>query len=73
MRRRATDRAVTARHLQQRAGRRRARAYGTLRPRTGSLHAAMGTGENMSTLTILLIVVIVLIVFGGFGYSRRGR
>jgi flagellar basal body-associated protein FliL len=24
-------------------------------------------------LTILLIVVILLLLFGGFGYSRRGR
>jgi hypothetical protein len=35
--------------------------------------AADGHGLPMSLLTILLIVVIVLLVFGGFGYSRRGR
>jgi hypothetical protein len=27
----------------------------------------------LSMLTILLIVVILLLLFGGFGYSRRGR
>jgi hypothetical protein len=27
----------------------------------------------MDLLTILLIVVLVLLVFGGIGYSRRGR
>jgi hypothetical protein len=31
----------------------------------------MGTGRTM--LTILLIVVVLLLLFGGFGYSRRGR
>jgi len=24
-------------------------------------------------LTILLIILVVLLLFGGFGYSRRGR
>jgi len=24
-------------------------------------------------LTILLIIVVLLLLFGGFGYSRRGR
>jgi len=24
-------------------------------------------------LTILIIVVVLLLLFGGFGYSRRGR
>jgi flagellar basal body-associated protein FliL len=28
---------------------------------------------RMNILTILLIVLLVMIVFGGFGYSRRGR
>lgn len=27
----------------------------------------------MSLLTILLIVLVVVLLFGGFGYSRRGR
>jgi len=26
-----------------------------------------------AVLTILLIVVVLLLLFGGFGYSRRGR
>jgi hypothetical protein len=26
-----------------------------------------------SMLTIILIVVVLLLLFGGFGYSRRGR
>jgi hypothetical protein len=32
-----------------------------------------GQVKPMNLLTILLIVVLVLIIFGGFGYSRRGR
>jgi len=24
-------------------------------------------------LTILLIIIVLLLLFGGFGYSRRGR
>jgi hypothetical protein len=32
-----------------------------------------GHEGDMSLLTILLIVVIVLLLFGGLGYSRRGR
>jgi hypothetical protein len=32
-----------------------------------------GQVVDMSLLTILLIVIVVLLVFGGFGYSRRGR
>ena len=32
-----------------------------------------GHASIMSLLTILLIVLIVAVLFGGFGYSRRGR
>jgi hypothetical protein len=32
-----------------------------------------GQGFRMSLLTILIIVLLVMLVFGGFGYSRRGR
>ena len=35
--------------------------------------AASGQVQDMNLLTILLIVVILLLIFGGFGYSRRGR
>jgi hypothetical protein len=34
---------------------------------------AGGQGFRMSLLTILIIVLLVMLVFGGFGYSRRGR
>jgi hypothetical protein len=30
-------------------------------------------GHEPSMLTILLIVLLVLILFGGFGFARRGR
>jgi hypothetical protein len=39
----------------------------------GSRTARLGTPPDMNLLTILLIVLIVLVLFGGFGYSRRGR
>jgi hypothetical protein len=26
-----------------------------------------------TVLTILLIILVILLLFGGFGYSRRGR
>ncbi|HUP86992.1 MAG TPA: hypothetical protein VM143_15160 [Acidimicrobiales bacterium] len=41
-------------------------------PRSSRLEIC-GGGHSRCMLTILLIVVIVLLVFGGFGYSRRGR
>jgi hypothetical protein len=30
-------------------------------------------GRTALMLTILLIVIVLLLLFGGFGYSRRGR
>jgi hypothetical protein len=29
--------------------------------------------ERGPVLTILLIIIVLLLLFGGFGYSRRGR
>jgi hypothetical protein len=29
--------------------------------------------ESLTVLYILLIIVVLLFLFGGFGYSRRGR
>jgi flagellar basal body-associated protein FliL len=30
-------------------------------------------GKGRPMLTIILIILVVLLLFGGFGYSRRGR
>jgi len=27
----------------------------------------------MNTTTLILVIVVLFLVFGGFGYSRRGR
>ena len=34
---------------------------------------ANSIGRRCQMLTIILIILLVLLLFGGFGYSRRGR
>ena len=42
-----------------------------IRPARGSQPGAAGRPQPM--LTIILIILVLLLLFGGFGYSRRGR
>ena len=41
--------------------------------RSVAAHAILLTYTLIALFPVLLIVVIVLLVFGGLGYSRRGR
>jgi hypothetical protein len=36
-------------------------------------HGQLTQRQEVTVLTIVLIVVVILLLFGGFGYSRRGR
>jgi hypothetical protein len=41
--------------------------------RSGNTGASNRKGRSALVLTILLIVLVLVLLFGGFGFSRRGR
>jgi hypothetical protein len=43
------------------------------RIRTSSCWSNSLKGQEVTMLTIIIIVLLILLLFGGFGYSRRGR
>jgi hypothetical protein len=46
-------------------------------PKLARMHthtcAGLTQRQEVTMLTIILIVLLILLLFGGFGYSRRGR
>lgn len=41
--------------------------------RTRSTRVAQEKRRPMNTTTLIILLIVLFLVFGGFGYSRRGR